>query len=145
MQSSAEILRASRLSVSPETFTLVSVAHADFTRLMQNPEISPRMTAPFMILKDAFEVTMLLDETDYGTMRHALRDAKVERGYRMLTFDIELGLGVVGFLAEVARILAAAGVPILAISAFSRDHVMVRQQDLANALKALGPHVSELC
>jgi len=133
------------VSVSPETFTLVSVAHADFTRLMQNPEISPRMTAPFMILKDAFEVTMLLDETDYGTMRHALRDAKVERGYRMLTFDIELGLGVVGFLAEVARILAAAGVPILAISAFSRDHVMVRQQDLANALKALGPHVSELC
>ena len=133
------------MSVSPETFTLVSVAHADFTRLMQNPEISPRMTAPFMILKDAFEVTMLLDETDYGTMRHALRDAKVERGYRMLTFDIELGLGVVGFLAEVARILAAAGVPILAISAFSRDHVMVRQQDLANALKALGPHVSELC
>jgi len=103
------------------------------------------MTAPFMILKDAFEVTMLLDETDYATMRHALRDAKVERGYRMLTFDIELGLGVVGFLAEVARILAAAGVPILAISAFSRDHIMVRQQDLADALKGLGPHVSELC
>ena len=133
------------MSVSAETFTLVSVAHGGFERLMQSPEISPRMTAPFMILKDAFEVTMLLDETDYATMRHALRDAKVERGYRMLTFDIELGLGVVGFLAEVARILAAAGVPILAISAFSRDHIMVRQQDLADALKGLGPHVSELC
>ena len=46
---------------------------------------------------------------------------------------------------EVARILADDGVPIIALSAFSRDHLLVKQSDLANALKALGPHVAELC
>ena len=112
---------------------------------MQDPELSPRMTAPFMLLKDALEVTMLLDDTDFGTMRHAIRDAKVERGYRLLTFDIELDPGVVGFMAEISRILADAAIPILAISAFTRDHLLIRQQDLATALKALGPHVAELC
>jgi hypothetical protein len=112
---------------------------------MQNPEISPRMTAPFMIFKDSFEVTMVLDDTDFGTMRHALREAKVKRGYRLVSFDIELELNVVGFMAEVSRILAETRVPILAMSAFSRDHLMIRQHDLATALKALGPHVGELC
>ncbi|MEP7212404.1 MAG: ACT domain-containing protein [Acidobacteriota bacterium] len=145
MKNPAELLARSKVAVAPETFALVSVTPADFARLMQDPELSPRMTAPFMLLKDAFEVTMLLDDTDFGTMRHAIRDAKVERGYRLLTFDIELDPGVVGFMAEISRILADAAIPILAISAFTRDHLLIRQHDLATALNALGPHVAELC
>jgi len=145
LESPAEILARSKVSVSPETFTMVSISAADFARLIQNPEVSPRMTAPFMIIKDAFEVTMLLDDVDFGTMRHTLREAKVGRGYRLLTFDLELDLTAVGFMAEISRILADASIPILALSAFTRDHLLIRQQDLANALKALGPHVGELC
>lgn len=144
MNSEAD-LAAAIVRVDPGTFAIVSIGAAGFTKLMQNPEISPRMTAPFMILKDAFEVTMMLDDTDLGTMKHALRDAKIERGYRLVTFDIELDLNVVGFMAAVTRILADASVPIIAISAFTRDHLLIRQQDLAKALKALGPHVGELC
>lgn len=143
--SASEILKNARVDVSAETFTLVSLIHEDWIRLLQNPELSPRMTAPFMIYYDKHEVTLLLDETDFETMRHALRDANIERGFRLLTFDIVLGFNVVGFLAEVSRILADAGISIVAISAFSRDHLLIKQADLASALKALGPHVSELC
>jgi uncharacterized protein len=56
-----------------------------------------------------------------------------------------LGWDVVGFLALVTRILAEAGVSCGALSAFSRDHLLVRQDDLPKALRALGPHVAELC
>ncbi len=57
----------------------------------------------------------------------------------------ELGWDVVGFLARVTEILAAAGVAVGALSAFSRDHLLVKQDDLGKALRALGPHVAELC
>ena len=43
------------------------------------------MTAPFMILMDAFEVTMLLDDVDFANIRSGLGEAKTERGFRMLT------------------------------------------------------------
>lgn len=98
-----------------------------------------------MIFMDAHEVTLLLDDIDFATLRHAVRDAKVERGFRMLTFDTVLDFNAVGFMAEVARILAEAGVSIIALSAFSRDHLLIKQGDLATGLKALGPHVAELC
>ena len=140
-----QLLRKSRVEVAPETFYLVSLRHDDWQKLLGNPALSPRMTAPFMILMDKNEVTLLLDETDFGTMRHALRDAKTEGGYRLLTFDIELDLNVVGFMAEVSQILAKANIPIMALSAFSRDHVLIKQDDLANALEALGEHVADLC
>lgn len=139
------LLLKTRVEAAPETFTLLSLRHEDWLKLLENPELSPRMTAPFMIFKDKFETTLLLDETDFSAIRHAVRDAKIERGFRLLTFDIELDFNVVGYLAEVSRILASAEIPIVALSAFSRDHLLIKQADLAKALKVLSEFVQELC
>lgn len=145
INSAADLLRNTSVTVTPGTFVLVSLQHPAWLKLLEDPALSPRMTAPFMIFRDQHEVTMLLDETDHGTMRHALRDAKVQGNFRLLTFETVMDFTVVGFMAEVSRILAEAGISIVAISAFSRDHILIGQDDLANALKALGPYVGDLC
>ena len=142
---SLELLKAAKVEVAAETFFLVSVPHKDWLKLLENPELSPRMSAPFMIFRDKWEVTMLLDEIDFGTIRHQIREAKTEGNFRMLSFDVELDFTVVGFLAEVSRILAEAEISIVALSAFSRDHILIKQADLPRALKALGEYVAELC
>lgn len=140
-----ELLRRARVEVAPTLFYLVGVRHEDWARLLENPELSPRGSAPFMLLRDAHEVTLLLDETDWRTMRHAVRDARVEANFRLLTFDIELPWNVVGFLARVTQILADAGISCGALSALSRDHLLIKQDDLGTALRVLGPYVAELC
>ena len=140
-----EILRKTRVEVAPETFFLISLTHNDWLKLLENPELSPRMTAPFMIFRDNREVTLLVDEIDFKTIRHAIRDAKTQGNFRLLTFNIELDFNVVGFLAEVSKILAEAGISIVALSAFSRDHLLIKQEDLPKALKVLGNYVAELC
>lgn len=139
------ILRDTKVSVSPETFAIVSITPEEMTSLLADPSLSPRMSAPFMIFKDEHEVTLVLDEIDLRNMRPGLAEAKIANGYRLLTFGTVLDLSVVGFMAEISRILAEAGIPILPVSAFSRDHILIRQIDLAAALQALGPHVAELC
>lgn len=139
------LLKKTRVEISPDTYTLISLTHEDWRRLLENAELSPRMTAPFMIFSDKHEVTMLLDEIDFGAMRHAIRDAKTERGFRLLTFDIHLDFNVVGFLAEVSRILSEANISIVALSAFTRDHLLIKQENLAKTLKVLGEYVEELC
>ena len=75
-QPARELLQKTRVEIAPETFFLVSLRHDDWRKLLENPELSPRMSAPFMIFSDKFEVTLLLDETDFGTIRHAIRDAR---------------------------------------------------------------------
>lgn len=139
------MLRRAKVLVAPETFYLVGLRHEDWVRLLENPELSPRVDAPFMLLKDQHEVTLLLDEADWRTMRHAVRDARVEGGFRLLTFDIELDWNVVGFLAHVTGILADVQISTGALSAFSRDHLLIKQDDLGAALRTLGQHVAELC
>ncbi|MGI9107139.1 MAG: ACT domain-containing protein [Pyrinomonadaceae bacterium] len=140
-----ELLRRTKVEVAPATFFLVGIRHEDWSRLLENPELSPRAGAPFMLLRDAYEVTLLLEDEDWRTIRHAARDARVEGGWRLVTFNLELGWNVVGYLARVTEILAAAGIPIGALTAFSRDHLLIKQNDLGTALRVLGPHVAELC
>jgi uncharacterized protein len=144
-ETAAELLRRTRVEVSPATFVLVGMRHEDWSRLLEQPELSPRASVPFMLLRDTQEVTLLLEEEDWLVMRHALREARVETGWRLVTLDIKLDWNVTGFLARVTEILAAAGIPLGALTAFSRDHLLIKQDDLGRALKVLGEHVAELC
>jgi uncharacterized protein len=144
-QDAAELLRRARVEVAPETFALVGMRHEDWGRLLENPELSPRAESNFFLLRDPFEVTLLLVEEDWRAMRHAARDARVETGFRLVTLGVELDWNVVGFLSRVTAILAEASVPVGALSAFSRDHLLIKQEDLGKALRVLGEHVAELC
>ncbi len=140
-----ELLARTSVEVAPETYFLIGLRHEEWTRLLENPELSPRGDAPYMLLRDAHEVTLLLDEIDWRAMRHAARDARVEGGFRLVTFNLELDWDVVGYLARVTEILARAGISVGALSAFSRDHLLIKQDDLGKALRVLGEHVAELC
>ncbi len=140
-----ELLNKTRVEVAPETFFLISLMHQNWLKLLENPELSPRMTAPFMIFRDKWEVTLLLDEVDFKTIRYAIREAKTRGNFRLLSFDIELDFDTVGFLAQVSKILAEANISIVALSAFSRDHLLIKQEDLPKALIVLGNYVAELC
>jgi hypothetical protein len=139
------LLRKTKVEIAPETFVLIALSHENYRRLLENPELSPRGTAPFMLLADRYETTMLLDAVDWQTMRHAARDAKIESNFRLLTFTVELDWSVVGFLAFVSKILAEANISVGAISAFSRDHLLIKQDDLPRALNILSEYVEELC
>jgi len=143
--SGEEFLRRAKIEVAPENFTLVALRREDWLKLLENPELSPRMSAPFMIFSDKWEVTLLLDEVDFGTIRYSIRDAKTENNFRLLSFDVELDFNVIGFLAKVSKILAEANISIIALSAFSRDHLLIKQTDLAKTLKVLGEYVEEVC
>ena len=140
-----ELLRSAKVEVAAETFALVGMTRSGLMDLLADASLSPRMSAPFMIFMDPHEVTLILDEIDLANMRPGLTTAKIENGYRMLTFNVVLELSVVGFMAEISRILADAGVAILPLSAYSRDSLLIKQSDLAMALKALGPFVDEVC
>lgn len=140
-----DLLRSAKVFVAPETFTLISLSQGDFAGLLRNSNMGPSGDAPYLILWDKHEVTLLLNQRDFALVKELVPNAKTESGFRLLTFDLVMDFSVVGFLAEVARILATEKIAILAISAFSRDHILIKQDNLAGALKILGQHVADLC
>jgi len=141
----SDLLLETRILVAPATYVLVGLSPRDWTRLLEESGLSPASDSSFMIFRDAKQVTLLLEEDDWKRMRHAVRDARIESDFRLLTLDIELPWDVVGYFARVAEILAGAGIALGALSSFSRDHLLIKQADLGKALRVLGDHVAELC
>lgn len=90
---------------------------------------------------DGFEVTVVAPlEALRGSALEAVPGARVEAGWALLTCLTPLPWDVVGFLAEVTARLAAAGITCGALSAFSRDHLLVPWSRREEALGLLaGP------
>jgi uncharacterized protein len=62
---------------------------------------------------------------------------RAERGWRALAVEGPLDLAMTGVLAALAGALADAGVAIFAVSSFDTDHLLVRSDRLADAVRAL--------
>jgi hypothetical protein len=63
--------------------------------------------------------------------------AKVEGGWRALSVQGPLDFELTGILAALTQPLAAAGVPVFAISTYDTDYILVRYDDVDAAIDAL--------
>jgi hypothetical protein len=87
----------------------------------------------FAVIRDKNEITVVIDQSKLDS-----RDVvEIDKDWKILTFGMVLPFGLVGFLARVSRALADEKVSILAISAFSTDHILVKESDLPRAIKKL--------
>jgi hypothetical protein len=94
------------------------------------------------MIVDKDEITIVMHEMDWSLGGRGLANVRVEADYRLITFDLELDLDTVGFMALVGRVLAEAGIALLPIGAYSRDHILVRGRDAERAWMALGDFIA---
>ncbi|MEA2022360.1 MAG: ACT domain-containing protein [Candidatus Caldatribacteriota bacterium] len=86
---------------------------------------------------DKNETTVIIDQSKYDEENII----EIDKDWKILTFDMVLLFELVGFLAKVSQVLADEKIPIFVISAYSKDHILVKEKDLAKAevkLKELG-------
>jgi len=108
-----------RAVVSSETYAIVKAKRACVNSLA--------------VIKDDRETTCVVEESKLGAQKFL----GIEGDWRMITFDMVLPLSLVGFFAGVSGALAEAGISIFTLSAYTTDHVFVKNQNLEKAVKTL--------
>jgi hypothetical protein len=83
---------------------------------------------------DEREVTALLPQAALASLP---APASCERDRAVITLDAVMAWDVTGVLAAVSAALALAGIPLGAVTAFSRDHLLGPRARLPDALAAL--------
>jgi hypothetical protein len=114
-----EYFRNGRAIVAPGTYAIVKTKRA--------------LANALAVIKDDREITCIIDESRLGAQKFL----GFEGEWRMITFDMVLPLSLIGFFAAISAALAEAGVNVFVISAYTTDHVFVKNQKLATAIKAL--------
>jgi hypothetical protein len=91
----------------------------------------------FTNIVDKNEITVIINQDKLNN-----KDIiEIEKDWKIITFDMVLPFGLVGFLAKISSALAEQNISIFVISAFSTDHLLVKKKDITKTkaiLKKLG-------
>ncbi len=135
MTTSRDALRSAQLYTDDILYCLVHLPPGAITAAAG---VLAEIGTPFSaLIADKDEVTLLVPQEAWDDFARRLPDHEVQAGYRLITFDLVLDMNLVGFLALVSQILAGAGVPLLALSAYQRDHILVQAAHFDAAWAAL--------
>ena len=87
----------------------------------------------FANIIDKNEITVIIQKENFNK-----RDIiKIEKDYRLITFEMVLPFNLVGFIAKIANALAEEKIPIFVVSAYSTDHLLVKEKYLKKTIKQL--------
>ena len=131
-----DALRSATLYSDDLVYVMLSLPPAG---IMAAAGVLAEVGEPFVaMIADKDEVTLVLTEDEAAEFSRRLVGArKSEARYRLITFDVELEPTLIGFMARVSAVLAGAGVTIMPFAAFARDHLLVPENQYAQAMSAL--------
>ena len=89
------------------------------------------------LTRDKDEVSLISSEEEWAKIADRFPSAQVQTGRRMIAFDTVLDFAVVGFIAEISRALAEAGISILNTSTYRTDLVFVHESRFDAAVAAV--------
>lgn len=125
---------AIEISASPGSLALVSLPPARYRELLAK---LPEVPGFVQLTRDVEEITLILAEDEWARLAPSFPEARFLGGRRIIQFDLVLDFSIVGFLAEVTRLLAAAGISIFAISTWRTDAVLVPEESFDQAVMAI--------
>jgi hypothetical protein len=136
MLTTRDALKQTRLFSDDVRYVMVKLPAA---AIVAAAGVLAEVACPFSaVIVDKDEVTLIVPDEAVEEFGKRLVGAEVsETGYRLITFDLVLPPDLVGFMAAVSAACARAGVSIVPLGAYSRDHVLVSEAQFGDALDAL--------
>jgi len=89
------------------------------------------------LIRDKQEITLMIAEKLWEGVAARFPGAESRGNWRMIRFDTFMDFSVVGFIAEISRALAEAGISILSVSTYSTDAVLVQDANFDAAVVAV--------
>lgn len=89
------------------------------------------------VTRDKEEISLVVAEETWAAMAPRYPEATAQLQRRLIRFDTVLDFSVVGFIAEVSRALADAGISILSLSTYRTDAILVHESRLNEAIIAI--------
>ena len=138
--SAQSVWARTRLHVWPERYTLVSLPVAVVS---EAAALVGRARGFAALVLERDEVSATVEAEGWRASPLRARAVAEAGPYRAITLDVDIDLGVVGYLAPAAARLAEAGVSIVPQCAYRKDHLLVREGDLGSAVRVLEAFIEE--
>lgn len=124
----------------PGRLVLVSLPHsslAEAARLIASAAESGRARSFAGLVVEEDEVSLTIDDTTWSEVAGRIAHNAVAGPYAAITLELDVDLGVCGYLLPAARLLAEAGISIVPQCGYLKDHLVIRDADADRAVRIL--------
>jgi len=91
-----------------------------------------------ILTNDFFSITRTKDELSIIAQENELNGfLEVENGWKILKINGILNFSLVGILSKISTILANENISIFVMSTFNTDYIMVKKENIKNAIEIL--------
>jgi hypothetical protein len=94
---------------------------------------SKTVEGAFANIIDKNETTVIIEQNKLDK-KYVL---EVESDYRLISFDMTLPFSLTGFIARISGALAKEKIPIFVVSAFTTDHILIKDEFLEKTIQTL--------
>ena len=116
-------------------YTMISLPSRGASRALT---LFAEHATPFIsCIIDKDEISLVVPLDLWRDVAPRLTGAKQSGKFRLITFELVLDFSLVGFMALVSQLLADANISLMAISAYSRDHILVPANKFTQAWNVL--------
>lgn len=120
---------------TPETrYAVASIPLAQYREVL---DVAREAEGFVSVTRDKEEITFIIAQSHWQQIAPRFPQSQAELDRRMIRFDTVLDFSVVGFIAEISRALAEAGISILSISTYRTDAVLVHASQFEAAVGAV--------
>lgn len=88
----------------------------------------------FMVTRDSDEITVVTKEENLCSLNIKEKNKDF---YKLIALNVSVPFYCVGFLASISAAMAGEGMDILIVSAYSKDYIMVKEDNLEKAVSVL--------
>ena len=117
-----EIIKKSTFEVQDGVYIYVKVAK------------KPESENHFMVANDKDEITVVTREENLKDLDLIERN---KENYKLIALNVSVPFYAVGFLSAVSSAIAKAGMNILIVSTYSKDYILVSEENFGKAIKTL--------
>lgn len=93
----------------------------------------PACGSLFMAVDDGEEITVIVEENHLGNVAYE----KIEKWFKLISIHVSTPFLGVGLLAEVSTKIAEGGMDLLIVSAFSKDFILLKEDDAEQGMQLL--------
>lgn len=130
-----KLFAKTRLVVLPEDYFLIRLPPD--VRPLPGEWYRPATTRFAVFVREPGEITLIVGRRKWLRMKRLFNKYSMGGPMKVICFNIELSLDVYGYIAALSRELAKAKIPIVPVSTFNRDHILVNKKDLPRAVRLL--------
>jgi hypothetical protein len=136
VQTIRDALKAARFYSDGELYALLQLPPQ---AIIAAAGVLAEIAEPFAaLIADKDEVTLIIHAEEVETFARRMPGyTSAQSLYRLITLDVLLEPTLVGFMAMVGQAVARAGVSIIPLGAYSRDHLLVPENQFDAAMNAL--------